>query len=67
MNNQIRLMVSRMLRRDPYVPVKCHAHKFKVPYRDKCDCKIWCKYHPPGNFPASVLENVYLEYRPNTT
>lgn len=54
-------MVSRALRKDVYVPVKCHAHKYNVPYRDKCDCKIWCKYPPSGNSPAFVQENVCLE------
>lgn len=56
--NLAKLLVSRALRKDPYVPKNCYAHKYNIQKNEKCDCRIWCKYPPPGNAPALVQEHI---------
>ena len=47
--NLIRLQLSKAKRCDINVPSRCHAKHYKIPDNDVCDCKIWCKYPPPGS------------------
>lgn len=49
MNNLLKLYISRILRKDMYVPQRCNAHNYMIPKGTWCNCKIWCKYPSPGN------------------
>ena len=57
----IKLLVSRAVRKDSYVPISCYAHKYHIPKNDKCDCKIWCKYPPDGGTPVVIQQKIYVE------
>ena len=49
--NSLVLQVSRMFRfasRDPYLPSRCNAVYYEIPPDTTCECKVWCKYPPPG-------------------
>ena len=55
---QIRLLLLRqvMIRRsDPYVPNRCNAKYYKIGENDTCECKIWCKFPPPGSAAAVMM------------
>lgn len=59
--NLFKLLVSRAVRKDPYVPMRCYAHKYHIPKNDKCDCKIWCKYPPPGGKTPVLVQQKYVQ------
>lgn len=65
--NNIILQTSRMFRvalRDPYVPSRCNAVYYKVPPKTTCECKIWCKFPPPGTLaPVKIHLNNSMYYQ----
>ena len=46
MFDYLQLVMSRIMRND--APKRCNAMFYKVSNDTSCDCKIWCKYPPPG-------------------
>ena len=61
----------RMLSNDISVPKRCNAKYYYV-RNEVCDCKIWCKYPPPGTSIPLVVKNhlnttVVYKQRWNTT
>ena len=48
MRNLIKLLISRALRVDIYVPHRCFAERYKIPENDICDCIDVCKYNSPN-------------------
>ena len=57
MMKRFKISWSRKTRKDVYLPDRCNANKVECQYLDKdgCDCKIWCKYPPPGTPAALTL------------
>ena len=53
MRNILRLLVSRAIRTDTFVPRKCFADRYVIPDDDICDCIDKCKYDSP-NFKAKI-------------
>ena len=54
--------IGRIFNKDVYLPSRCYAEFYKVSKNDICDCKVWCKYPPPGR-PVYVHENSTLSYK----
>ena len=48
MSNYLKLYFTRILRTDINVPKRCNAHNYQIKNKTICDCKIWCKFPPPG-------------------
>ena len=47
----------RILKKDPYVPIRCYAHmytNYEIKTDCRCDCKNWCKFPPKGGPPSIV-------------
>lgn len=59
--NRLTLSLSRMMRavhRDINLPMRCNAVYYKIHPKTICDCKIWCKFPPPGNYAnVAIQEN----------
>lgn len=58
MNNLILSMYRylRIVSGDYSVPNKCNSVYYKIPKNATCDCKIWCKYPPPGRLMPIVID-----------
>ena len=41
----------RILKKDPYVPIRCYAPQHDVLHLENSDCKNWCKFPPKGGGP----------------
>jgi hypothetical protein len=61
MRNIMRLLISRAMRNDANVPVRCFAEKFVIPKDDICDCVYTCKYNTP---PPSIKRMSWTRYLP---
>lgn len=60
MKDLLRLMLSRSFRRDNLKPKTCFAKNYYIEKNTVCDCKIWCKFPPPGNTPI-MAEVAYVK------
>ena len=47
----------RSLQKDIYLPNICNAQYYNIQKCEECNCKIWCKFPPPGK-PVYITEKV---------